>query len=469
MFIRSPAEAEIYGLKIAQLLLPLSGHRLKMFAEIKNRYNQAPLVNENDTATLGEIGGAGFLFLLGWLGFRLMRPNVNWLTRADRELLDYTALLTTATTLLATVGGFGSLLAIFAFPEIRAYNRISIYLAFFCLLVVALLIDRVIGSRIKSRNAYLFYCVGMAILLVFGLLDETARSFAHDYRSLRLRFASDKQFVQSIERTLTPGSMIFQLPYGSFPESSPTFRMTAYDPLLGYLHSRTLRWSFGGMIGGKADVWQKHVAEEPPTEMLEALALVGFAGIYLDRYGYIDQAEGTERQLQGLLTQAPLTSENGRLAFYDLRPFAARLRTRLSGQQWRLAEAQVRNPPSISFGDGFYNEESNGLRKWRWTSSSEVDLHLANSSGHDEHVLLQLTLATGHPQSSSVRLTGPGLDCQVKVDFNGLAISKPIVLPKGDAVLHLSTDAPKVIAPADPRTMFLRIEDVGLLSQPAND
>ena len=84
VFIRSPAEAEIYGLKIAQLLLPLSGHRLKMFAEIKNRYNQAPLVNENDTATLGAIGGVGFLFLLGWLGFRLMRPNVNWLTRADR-------------------------------------------------------------------------------------------------------------------------------------------------------------------------------------------------------------------------------------------------------------------------------------------------------------------------------------------------------------------------------------------------
>ena len=145
------------------------------------------------------------------------------------ELLDYGA-VDNRNHLAGYGRGFGSLLAIFAFPEIRAYNRISIYLAFFCLLVVALLIDRVIGSRIKSRNAYLFYCVGMGILLVFGLLDETARSFAHDYKSLRLRFANDKQFVKSIERALTPGSMIFQLPYASFPESSPTFRMTAYDP-----------------------------------------------------------------------------------------------------------------------------------------------------------------------------------------------------------------------------------------------
>src|SRR5690606_13118282 len=64
---RAPAETEIYGLKIAQLLLPISDHRVSSLAEFKDTYSSStPLVNENDTASLGVVGGFGFLVLIGW-------------------------------------------------------------------------------------------------------------------------------------------------------------------------------------------------------------------------------------------------------------------------------------------------------------------------------------------------------------------------------------------------------------------
>lgn len=62
---RNPSEAELYGLKITQLLLPRVGHRMAPLAELTQKYTTTfPLVNENETASLGAIGSVGFLALL---------------------------------------------------------------------------------------------------------------------------------------------------------------------------------------------------------------------------------------------------------------------------------------------------------------------------------------------------------------------------------------------------------------------
>src|SRR5205823_1816688 len=54
---RLSGDAEIYALKVAQLLLPISGHRLPALAALKDNYAQAaPLINENDSASLGFVG-----------------------------------------------------------------------------------------------------------------------------------------------------------------------------------------------------------------------------------------------------------------------------------------------------------------------------------------------------------------------------------------------------------------------------
>ena len=65
---RHADEAEWNGMKVAQLLLPISGHRVPILREWKEAYNEnSPLVNENDASSLGIIGSAGFLILIGRL------------------------------------------------------------------------------------------------------------------------------------------------------------------------------------------------------------------------------------------------------------------------------------------------------------------------------------------------------------------------------------------------------------------
>ena len=103
--VRLPQEAELYGMKVAQLLLPASNHRIGRLRHYKEKYILAsPLVNENDTASLGVLGSLGFLLLIG----RLLLPR-----RPGAEILplDVLTLLNIFAVLLGTIGGFGSVFA----------------------------------------------------------------------------------------------------------------------------------------------------------------------------------------------------------------------------------------------------------------------------------------------------------------------------------------------------------------------
>jgi phosphoglycerol transferase len=57
---RQAGEADYYGLRIAQLLLPVRWHRLQALEDLKTEYNQRLFINENDDASLGFVGVLGF-------------------------------------------------------------------------------------------------------------------------------------------------------------------------------------------------------------------------------------------------------------------------------------------------------------------------------------------------------------------------------------------------------------------------
>ena len=312
---RISGDAETYALKITQLLLPVSGHRLPALAALKSNYWQAaPLVNENDQATLGMVGSFGFVFLLVWAALRLMEVDFRWLNRDDQRTLSLAALLTLAATLLATIGGFGSAFALLVSPQIRSYNRISIFIGFFALLAVALLIDRA-GARLRKQSSRIVYFCGLVLLGAVGIYDQTTPGFVPDYSTVRAAFRSDAQFVRAIEKKVPRGAMIFQLPYMTFPEAS------SYDLGRGYLHGRSLRWSYGAMMNEKSDLWQRSAQEQPAAEMVRRLKEAGFAGIYLDRKLYPDNGAALERDLRESLGEEPLVSVEAALCFFNLRGY----------------------------------------------------------------------------------------------------------------------------------------------------
>jgi phosphoglycerol transferase len=335
-------EAELYSLKLVHLVLPIPEHRFPPLAKLRRHYDRAhswALENENTTAALGLVGSFGFLCLVAHIVFGSPRFR-------DDEMLSHLARLALAAVLLATAGGFSSLVALLVSAEIRGYNRVSVFLAFLSLFGVAVALDR-LSKRWKGRPL-LFRCL-LGVILALGVLDQTSPTFVPPYGALADTFHSDREFVQRVEASLPPGAMVFELPRVAFFEGPPVNRTRDYEPVSLYLQSRRLRWSYGAMKGRDADDWQMDLLDRPLEEVVERLALVGFAGITVDRQGYPDGGSDIEGRLAGLLQTSVLQSANGRYVFFDLVKFADALRASIDGESWALRREAALFPTLVSW------------------------------------------------------------------------------------------------------------------------
>jgi phosphoglycerol transferase len=294
------------------MLLPDAHHRIGRWADMRQQYDRWPLAGgENRGASLGVVGNLGFLFLLGLL---LWRRGSN----DSSSLLGALATLNISAVLLATIGGFGSLFSLLISPQIRCYNRISVFIALFSLFAAAIAFDRLAHWRANAGGRQWPLRVLLAAIVVAGIIDEAGRDRVPNYATHKADFDDDAEFVARIEAVVPTGSMVFQLPYFPFPESPAIVALGEYELFRPYLHSRSLRWSYGAMKGRDEDRWQRETCQRPTAELVKAIAERGFAGIYIDRRGYVDRAAALEAELTKLLGEVPLVSRNERMSFFAL-------------------------------------------------------------------------------------------------------------------------------------------------------
>lgn len=324
---RSPIEAEMGGLKVDQMLLPVDGHRLAPLAALKAGYVEhlagwAPwLVNENLMATLGTVMGLGFVALVGWA---LLATSGALSIGSRRDVtMNGLSLLNLAALLLGTAGGFGAIIAV-GLTTIRSYNRIVVFIAFFAVAAVALLLDRLAEGVGATDRRRLVTCAGIAVVFALGLLDATSPGIVPDYAASASTVKVDAAFVRDIETSVPAGSMVFQLPYMPFPEPRPAERLLFnglddYAHLGGYLNSKTLRWSFGSMKGREGDIWYKSTADLPAPAMVDELKKAGFAGVWVDRRGYKDEGDSLIAQLFDRASGPAIRSSDGTRVFVPLR------------------------------------------------------------------------------------------------------------------------------------------------------
>jgi hypothetical protein len=307
---RSAFESEGYSLRLAQLVLPIEGHRIGALADLRTRYERHLDRTEAVMTTLGVVATLGFAILLG-AGLLSMAGGG---MRAPPALFGHAAFATFAAFLIGTTGGLSTLIGA-VYPQFRAWNRLSIFIAFFALLAIALLLDRVR----RFLRAGILFAGALAAVFFLGVLDQTSDAFVPRYGSVAAEYHSDGDFVREVERRLPRASSVFQLPYMGFPE--PPYRpgMDLYDLARGYQHSKHLRWSYGAMKGRLDDRWKAY-ADKPLQEVLPAVAAAGFRGITIDRFGYGGPAGAAslEQELSQLTHATPLVSPNGRLSFFDL-------------------------------------------------------------------------------------------------------------------------------------------------------
>ena len=282
---RTITQADIYGLKLSQMLLP---YELPGDTDFETRakayHKNAPMTNENATSHLGVAGSLGFLLLIFTLLCREKDSSV---------LLDLFARLNICAVLLAVIGGFATIGNVFLGSGImlRSYNRISVYIAFLGIAAVCLHIQKLLEKTDKSKHRM---CqIGAFLLFVchFVLLYSWFHT-RPNYAKLNEGYQSDKQFVAAIESSLPEKAMVYQMPYRKFPEVGRINQMADYQLFTGFLHSKKLRWSYGGMRGRSGDAWQRNVAALPlrkSWKYCQSLALRGF--ILTD--GHINQKSRT--------------------------------------------------------------------------------------------------------------------------------------------------------------------------------
>ena len=315
------------------MLLPIMHHRIEFLTHLREQFYAPPrqATGEAWAVSLGALPSLGFV----WLVARFF-----WRRGAAEQADDGLAYLTVVAVALGTLGGLGCLFAFYLTPMIRCYNRLSIFIAFLALAGLFLGLQRLAARVVKGPRSKVAWAAGLTVLLVLGLLDQTSPDYVPPHTANRKTFDSDEDFGRRMEAVLPAGSMVYQMPYVPFPENVPVHNLTDYELLRPFLHTRTLRWSYGAVKGRETARWHADLATRPLPEVVETLALVGFRGVYLDRAGCADSGAQVEKELSRLLNVEPLVSLNGRQSFFDMSAYVETLRGRFTDVEWQ----QKKNP-----------------------------------------------------------------------------------------------------------------------------
>ncbi|MEX1008176.1 MAG: hypothetical protein WD271_10085 [Acidimicrobiia bacterium] len=338
---RSASETEFEGLKLAQLALPVERHRVEALADVQAQSTKKTPTTSERGQQLGIIGAVGFAGVLVALLVNIRRdrrsdPEGAAANDADAagpvpppaDAIRSMGVLTVTAIVMGVISGFSLLVFGIGIRELRSWNRISVFLAFFAFTAVAYGLDW-ICRRVPDRPWRVpVVALGLGVILVFGILDQVSPAAIPDYDATAARWVSDAAFVARVERALPAGAAVFELPYRYFPEAPLTGNLGPYDLVRGYVHSDSLRWSWGGVLGREAD-WQPSTARLSVGPMLDRVAAVGFGGLVYDLGSTFRSGEPSPDDIAAELGEQPVVSRDGELAFWDLRPYARDLSERL--------------------------------------------------------------------------------------------------------------------------------------------
>ncbi|MBQ8108881.1 MAG: hypothetical protein IJ124_01800 [Clostridia bacterium] len=314
--VRPLVSVEIFALKIVQLLLPSSNNRIGFLADLNRQYSQnATNVNENACATLGLIATVGFIIACAWLIGRLFRRDERKGALDDRMSIISLSILTIL--LYSMPGGFGTFVNYFVTQELRCLNRASIYIVCLSLCTCCLFSDY-LAERLKSAGQRRLGAAALLLAGAFALYSEVPvnPSGLQDWAKAEDRVF--RAFFAEMEAALPEDSMIYQLPFMTFPENGPVNGMADYEPALGYVYTDHLRWSYGGMKGRNDAAQALYIDEGMSRRFVKHIVEAGFAGVYIDVKGYADNGEAVIAFYSDELGLTPLATADGWLYFYNL-------------------------------------------------------------------------------------------------------------------------------------------------------
>jgi phosphoglycerol transferase len=445
MGYKSIADAEVYGLKIRHLLTPPS--LAEYFA--LNQQHEFIFENENQSASLGWIGALGYLAGIGLvLSGKRNQCLLGWASGG----------LIIGGTLLGTIGGFGTIFNLLFTTDIRAYNRVSVFIAFFSFIA---LIDilRTIGNPFEKllassklepfSQAIILRAIVFAIFLL-ALLDQgtAAKEFIAKYSEDSQKTREERHFINQIEQSGQRLTMLYQLPETNFPVDPGLVKMKPYDHGRTYIWSKNISWSWPNFSHQKL-MWLQAIGNPSSADFLEKLSQSGFDGIWLDRFGYTDEnLLEVEKILDRHLGSPSFRSSSNRYSVYRLNSSVEKNQ----GQPNSLL-----NPPfAYEFSKGFYPVEylsESPKTPHRW-AKKDAQLILINYT--DKPLTIIFEAQMGYNEKGKLTVTfGSEKKIYPLVDGKSALALEYILEPNSRNTLRFHYDGQPVIASGDTRKMFL--------------
>jgi phosphoglycerol transferase len=454
---RSLYDQDYYALRPVNLVLPSTGHRISEFRTLAAKAAKAKSTNsESNSSSLGLIGSIGLIVGLGAaiaaaLGARTRRS-------ADADFAAQLGVINIIAILIGTIGGFAFLIALAGFTTYRTWNRVSIFIGFASLLVVAIGLERLfvyVRRRTRPRVGTVVVAVIAGVLILGGALDQVAPRPLPSYNALAARFNADETFYHTLEQTIPAHSMVFQLPVSVFPEPAPINKMGPYEQMAAYLHTNTLRWSYGGMRGRIEGDWQQSLNPNDPVSMLAQIAAVGFQGVVIDRRGYPDNAAALLAAAAPYTGAPKLGSIDNRLYYVDLTGFRSLL-------EQKLGDAAVKQSADAAIGNtvrwhGFSFGETTcgGVRRWATSPTSTIELINKQST---PITVSASTALQASPATTQVTINAPGDNETVPLSGGSGSWDRTLTIPPGTSHIQFSVNGPPLHAPADARPLYLLLD-----------
>jgi hypothetical protein len=285
---RNYAQNEMNALKPMEFVVPPSDHHSEVLGDIGKKYvSLAPIKGEVFSPYLGIVGMAALVWMTIEFMWFLMNP-AKIAKRVPAYFMQCGWIIA-----YSIIGGVNCLIALGGFYLFRSTNRYSIFISGICMFF---LISRLSSlTRKWQPSARWSAAIGLTVL---GLFDQLPKATTRG-ETLQMSRAveNDIAFCSTMENALPKDGMVFELPVIPFPEGGPVRAVDEYEPLRPFFFTKTLRFSYGSNKGRPREDWQFIVEKMPPTEMVATLERYGFSGIYLNRRGFADRAEGLLKNL----------------------------------------------------------------------------------------------------------------------------------------------------------------------------
>ena len=445
--VHSASQGDSLAMSASDLVLPPWHDRITPLRHLTEHYaNVTPPHGycEQCYESVGTTGDVGLIWLLV-VAFGSL-AGAAFVTRVGR-LYRWSALGVAVVLAIAVTGGISSLSRVFVSNDIRAWNRMSVLIAFFALLTVGLLLDQ-LRAWIRARGARdrrltrLGPWPGVVVViavLAFGVADQTSWFFVPNYARDATAYHSDAALDRTIERTLGPGADVMELPYVPYPEgyqpnsapgqTLPFSEITNFEYELGrpYIQSHGLSFSYGAMKG-RASNWAAQLASKPLAASVIGVTAAGFPGLTLDADGYPGAGPEVVATLRRLLGVGPHYSPDHTFLFYDLRRYARQLRASHSAAQLSALRAATLYPLRLSCSTG--------------------RLTIVNPSSTTQRAVLGARVTGGGAGAVRVSMGGRSL-----TSAGGDRLQVPLTLAPGTTTVSVSgladnpSGTPRLIAP----------------------